>query len=79
MQVVFEFSGAGILAAIVLGVATSTAWEKGWPKCLSSGARAARAGPALYIPCMPQHCPPTVHARHRHACFDDDLQLLSCT
>lgn len=37
MQVAFDFSGAGILAAIVLGVTTSTLWSKGWPKMLSSG------------------------------------------
>ena len=47
MQVAFEFYGAGILAAIVLGVGTSTAWEKGWPRALSSGVqslwRSARA------------------------------------
>ena len=39
MQVHLDFSGAGILSAIVLGVATSTAWDKGWPGVLSSGAR----------------------------------------
>lgn len=33
----FEFSGAGILAAIGLGVGVGTAWTAGWPRCLSSG------------------------------------------